>query len=97
MQLVLPPFPLLRRFSGVRIGRKDESVRLSRELSARETVRLSPKRRLMLLCGEGSIWITGGRDTRDRVLRTGERLEIDAGTSVVIEGLRESRIEVASC
>ena len=98
MQLVLPPLPLLRRLSCSRFGARAGSLRLSRELSKRETVRLSPVRRLLVSCSEGAVWITSGRsDSGDVVLQPGDRYAVAAGSSVVIEGLRASRIEVGSC
>jgi hypothetical protein len=98
MQLVLPPLPFLRRLSCACFGGRAGSVRLSRELSERETVRLTPVRRLLVSCSEGTVWITsGGSDTGDVVLQRGDRFAVAAGSSVVIEGLQASRIEVGAC
>lgn len=98
MQLVLPPLPFLRRLSCACFGARGGSVRLSRELSERETVRLSPVRRLLVSCSEGTVWITSGRSGEgDVVLKSGDRFTVAAGSSVVIEGLQASRIEVGAC
>jgi ferric-dicitrate binding protein FerR (iron transport regulator) len=97
MQLVLPPLPLLRRLSCAFFRVRAGSIRLSRELSPRETVRISPVRQLQVSCCEGTVWVTTGtNDEGDVVLVCGQRLAVAAGASVVIEGLQASRIEVSA-
>lgn len=96
MQLVLTPLPLLRRFIASCTGAPRAPFYLSREISPRETVKLSPKQPLLLRCGEGSIWITGGGDAMDIVLQGGEQIQVTAGSLVIIEALRLSRLEVST-
>lgn len=46
-----------------------------------------------LACSGGSAWVTASKDPQDYVLCSGERLELPAGSAIVIEGLA-GRLEI---
>ncbi len=96
MQMVLPLFSTLRRFIGSGSCLESGRARLRRELAIRETLRFFPKRKLLVRCQEGLVWITTASEAKDVILAEGEQFTLAAGSSVVIEGLWESVVEIAS-
>jgi hypothetical protein len=49
----------------------------------------------MLVCLEGSLWVTQAGDPRDYVLNPGEVFIVDRPTSVVVEALAAARFYVS--
>ena len=94
MQLVLPFFCTLRRFTGFGFAGKRRGLRLRREVLRRGTFRISPKKDLTIQCVEGCIWITTRGN--DVILEQGCQFILRGGPMAVIEGLEPSVVEIVS-
>lgn len=49
-----------------------------------------------IICEQGILWITRAGDPKDHVLMPGEHLVINQGGRVVIEAMREARVQIVS-
>ena len=94
MQLVLPFFCTLRRFTGFGFAGKRRGLRLRREVLRRGTFRLSPNQDMTIQCVEGCIWITTRGN--DVILEQGCQFILRGGPMAVIEGLEPSVVEIVS-
>lgn len=59
-----------------------------------QVVKLQAGREPILIdCSRGAAWVTASKDPQDYVLCSGQRIELPAGSAIVIEGL-EGRLEI---
>jgi hypothetical protein len=78
---------------GARWGGRASAVRLAQD----EVwgVHLPPGEPVELTCHEGLLWLTREGDSRDFVLRPGDRVQLGSPGHVVVQALRPARLLLA--